>query len=323
MKAFSFVILLAVIFFILWMAYFTFMLGPLEATIVEGGDHSVATSTLSFSIQKGDGLDMIAAKLESSKLIRSASIFKLYSFFKGVAHQLKPGLYEIAHASSVPQLIATFVQGPANHATVVIPEGWTLVQIDGRLAELGIIKAGEIEDLSIQHFTADYRFLRLVDSLEGYLFPDTYDFALDADAKDVVRRMLDAFEEKALPVLELSDTSVQDTLIIASMIEKEVPDPKERRIVAGLIENRLELGMVLQIDATTLYARDHGEIYDTYKVSGLPPGPIANPGLDAIRSVIEAEQTEYFYYLSHPQTKETIFSKTFEEHDEKRAQYLR
>jgi len=107
------------------------------------------------------------------------------------------------------------------------------------------------------------------------------------------------------------------------MIEKEVPDSQERKIVSGIIQNRLREGMRLQIDVTSIYAKIHGPAYDTYKISGLPPGPIANPGLDSIEAAMFPEKTDYFFYISHPETKETIFSKTLLEHQEKIDQFLK
>ena len=122
----------------------------------------------------------------------------------------------------------------------------------------------------------------------------------------------------------LADThDVYITLIIASMIEKEIPLSSERPLVAGVMYQRLRIDMPLQIDATTLYAKEvKNARYDTYQFYGLPPTPISNPGLDAIWAAAHPQESEFLYYLSDPRTKKTIFGKTIDEHNENRAKYL-
>jgi len=118
----------------------------------------------------------------------------------------------------------------------------------------------------------------------------------------------------SIPVLRKGIFTIHEIANIAGMIEKEVPDSDERKMVADVIYKRLKINMPLQIDATVLYAKNNGDIYDTYKSYGLPPGPISNPGLDAIDAALNPKAGPYLYYLSDPETGDTIFARDFEEH---------
>lgn len=312
MKTLIKALLVGVIIFFLWLPYAIFNFGPVanDPKIYE------------FSIEKGSSLDQIATHLEEQELIRSKKFFKLYSVLKGTAHQLKPGLYLISKANSVKEITEKFITGPDNEVTFLIYEGKTVDQIDQRLSEFGLIERNQINNFPIEELTRDFPFLEGKTSLEGYLFPDTYHLSPSLLPEEILERFLMNFEQKAIPLLSEAEAPY-DALIIASMIEKEVPEMEDRKLVSGVIQNRLEIGMGLQLDATLIYAKDHGEAYDTYQFAGLPPTPIANPGLEAIEAALNPTASDYFYYLSHPETGDTLFSETFDEHDTKRAQYLR
>jgi len=219
--------------------------------------------------------------------------------------------------------------------TITIPEGYTVAQIDEVLTAAGVLNGGRLANLKPTDF--DYPFLANAtgESLEGFLFPDTYEFFLNSPSRVVAQKMLDNFSSKAALLLE-PETAYQ-TVIIASMIEKEVPDKRnDRRLVAGIIESRLDLGMPLNVDAAVCYAEspfgcagvedidfEIDSRYNTYKYRGLPPGPISNPGLSAIKAALNPEDSDYLYYLSRPDTKETIFSKTLDEHTKNIVKYLK
>ncbi|MCL4406449.1 MAG: endolytic transglycosylase MltG [Patescibacteria group bacterium] len=219
--------------------------------------------------------------------------------------------------------------------TITIPEGYTVAQIDELLTEVGVLKGGKLANFKPADF--DYPFLDGVsgDSLEGFLFPDTYEFFLNSPSRVVAAKFLDNFGRKASGFLE--PEIAYKTLILASMIEKEVPDTNgDRELVAGILENRLEAGMFLNVDATVCYAEsplgcagvediDFGvdSRYNTYHYRGLPPGPIANPGISAIKAAAHPRRSDYLYYLSRPDTQETIFSKTLDEHNKNIVKYLK
>ena len=233
-------------------------------------------------------------------------------------------------------------------AVVVIPEGKTVVEIDGLLKAKGILKEGE-------------SLLSIDEPLEGYLFPDTYRFYKDSTAEAVINKFFDNFRKKAEPILSRDLPNFQRNLILASLVEKEVPDLDDRKIVAGLLLKRLKDGMPLQVDASLCYSKLYapltgvlasykggetalsrqqvdGEkkicypltqsdkkidsLYNTYLNKGLPPAPIANPGAEALQAVMEPKSSPYWYYLSDPASLKTIFSRTLEEHNANKRKYL-
>ncbi|MBI2604351.1 MAG: endolytic transglycosylase MltG [Candidatus Harrisonbacteria bacterium] len=302
---------------------------------IEGSDERQT-----FVVRAGESLADIARRLQNEGLVRSAASFRWYSLFAGSAHTVKPGAYRISSSESAVRIAEKLAKGPED-VTVVIPEGATLRDIARLLAANGILQEGAVEQLPPAGFSEQYPFLKNRKSLEGFLFPDTYKFAPQSEATVVVKKMLDNFAAKAYPLLRAAGSALYETLIIASLVEKEVPDvADDRAIVSGIILRRLRIGMGLQIDATVLYAKCASALftcasprlaredyaiaspYNTYAHAGLPPTPIANPGIDAIRAAINPKETDYLFYLSDPKTKRTIFSKDFEEHNEQRAKYL-
>jgi len=173
--------------------------------------------------------------------------------------------------------------------------------------------------------------------------PDTYDFFAGADINSVVEVFLDNFQKKAEAaggglLFSGKQGSILKIIILASILEKEVPDDSERRLVAGILNKRLSAGMPLQTDAVLVYENCGGRFlgcekleradyktdsaYNVYTNRGLPPGPISNPTASAINSALNPEKSDYWYYLSNPRTKQTIFSATLDEHNENRAKYL-
>jgi UPF0755 protein len=318
-KVFPFIVLSIFVVFLLWIPYYVYMLGSAVSVVPTLG----APEPVSFSVAKGDGLRIISTELESRQLIKSAQFFRLYSFLTGRAHQLKPGIYEVSPASSTPEIAKQLVAGPSNEVEIRILEGASMREIDAQLAEAGVIVAGELLAQTVSSSSADYPFLAKAKTFEGFLFPDTYRFYYGSDPRLVLKAMLDNFGEKAAQIIIDSRKSFNDVLTIASMLEKEVPDHDERKTVAGIMYKRLSIDMPLQIDATLPYAELNGELYDTYKRYGLPPGPIGNPGLDAIIAALSPKTSNYLYYLSDPETDKTIFSKTFEEHKANKLKYLR
>ncbi|MEK7657991.1 MAG: endolytic transglycosylase MltG [Patescibacteria group bacterium] len=284
-------------------------------------------------IPSGTGLNEITERIYSTKLIRSKAIFKIYAILSGKAHLLKSGSYEIQPPVSITELLKILTEGPKEIAVVISP-GMTVKEIDTRLTEAKIIKSGELIN-----FKNGF--------LEGYLMPDTYYFYRNSDIDFVVKKILDNFKNKIVEIagdqigdlrfLEKND-KLKKILIIASMLEKEIPDDGEREIAAGILEKRLKNKMPLQIDATIIYLKCGGRFlncaplqksdykidspYNTYIYQGLPPAPISNPSLRAILAAIRGKDSSYWYYLSDPKTKKTIFSKTFEEHNKNRKKYL-
>jgi UPF0755 protein len=287
------------------------------------------TATTVFEVDQGDGFRHIAQNLYAAHLIRSPFAFELFALLDGHASELKPGLYRLSPSMDTAQVISAISGGSAGEAMVTIPEGDNIYDIDRILSDALIIKPG-----ALINFKAD-------GNLEGQLFPDTYQFYTNANVGDVVTELMDTFQTKALPLLNADPTNEKRNLIIASILEKEVPDQADQEIVAGIILKRLAMGIPLDIDATVCYAKfmanptstaqtcslspidfKINSPYNTYMFKGLPPGPIGNPGLSAITAALHPASSSYLYYLSDPKTGKTIFAKTLDEQNQNRIKYL-
>lgn len=331
-----------VVFFSCSAAYFLY---SLKSVAVESDNLPL----VKIKIERGDGLREISAVLSQNRLIRSVSVFKTYALISGLAHRLKPGVYELSSSLSTPEIMAEIVAGRATGISLIIPEGATVKEIDRILASAGILKEGELVNFWQPDFLKSYPFQipeagqpeagRPWAGLEGFVFPDTYKFSFGSSPVDVMKKFLDTFETKAWPLLK-SDNDWYASLIKASMLEKEIPDFGDRRVVSGIIEKRLKNEVPLQIDATLVYDKCQGDFlscrevllaksdfgesspYNTYKSLGLPPTPISNPGESAIKAALDPQTSPYWYYLSDRKTKKTYFSKTLDEHNNYRAKYL-
>ncbi|MHB9019683.1 MAG: endolytic transglycosylase MltG [Minisyncoccota bacterium] len=323
------------IFFIVFLGYFFSVLRPV----------SQGSSFKQIEIKIGESFNQIAINLEAAEIIRSSMAFQILSVVSGSAHKLKPGLYSLDSALSTPNILRKIIIGPEIEREVVIPEGFTFLDIDKKLSDVGIIKPKALANFDFESIKDNYEFLKELKSpinIEGYLFPDTYKFYINSRPEYVVKKMLDNFNTKVWPILQTNNSQLttNEILKIASLIEKEVYFNDERSIVAGIIYKRLKMGMGLQIDATIIYAKCGGlinycedsnfyrkdtgfvSLYNTYLHKGLTPTPISNPGLNSINAAINPIITDYLYYLSDPKTHKLIFSKTFEEHNKNRELYL-
>ena len=312
---------------------------------------------VSVEIQPGMGSRMIGAFLKTHGVIRSKWAFVSYATLTGKASQLKPGTYEFDGSTTIPAVIRQLVEGEhyPNERFITIPEGWDLKDIDSYFASVGVAApqqffatagyppadaAPKKMQSPIKNFSEQFLFLRELPpgaTLEGYLYPDTYRVYRDATIDDVIRKMLANFGEKLTPELR-NEIGVQkktlfEIITMASLLEKEVPGDEDRKMVAGILWKRLDAGIPLQVDATVNYAvGKSGALttadlaspspYNTYRVRGLPPGPIDNPGIEAVRAALFPTENPYLYYLSTPDGH-TIFSKTLDEHIAAKAKYLK
>lgn len=273
-----------------------------------------------FSVERGQSLFQIAENLEKEGLIKNKFLFDFYIITKGISRKLQAGEYYLSPSMNIVGITKKIISGEVAKIEVTIPEGFTIKQIEERLN------------------------LKLPGTdLEGFLFPDTYQFSYGVSAEEVVRKMSDNFDKKLAPYRnEISGAGLTlfEAITMASLLEKEVKTKEEKEIVSGIFWKRIKERRTLDSCATIAYVLGGGnwtfeemrkeiakgkEIdspYNTYKYLGLPLGPICNPGLESIMAAVYPKDSEYWYYLSTPEG-ETIFSKTLEEHNIAQAKYLK
>lgn len=275
------------------------------------------------AITKGLGSDETAQVLKNNGIINSKWEFVFYLWIKGYINHIQAGEYLLNSRMTMPQVARIIVNGEINqnYVKVTIPEGWDTKKIEARLRENKIIDNSA--RISIDN--------------EGYLFPDTYYFYKNSSLDTVIQKMKDNFNNKIdnglIKEIKNQGKTLYDILKIASILEREVVSDEDRAIVSGIFWKRIKLGMPLQADITIAYvlgidkwqySSEDIKIkspYNTYVNLGLPPTPICNPGLSAIKAAIYPKQTDYLYFLSTLDGR-TVYSKTLEEHNRNKAKYL-
>ncbi len=280
-------------------------------------------------IAEGSSLSEVAERLHRQKLIKSDWAFVWMGRLLGSARKIIPGEYELHGGMDSSTILKKIIKGEVLQHTVTIPEGFSMSQIAGLLHEQRL--ADRDEFLRCTRDPAFIQTLSLsVDNLEGYLFPDTYRFARHVKPERLIEAMVARFkqtvsEEDRGRAVEL-DLSLHQVMTLASVIEKETARPDERTLISGVFHNRLEKDIPLQSDPTVIYAVHEfdGNLrkkdlsidspYNTYRVVGLPPGPIANPGRAAIHAALYPEATEYLYFVSRNDGSHK-FSTTLAEHN--------
>jgi peptidoglycan lytic transglycosylase G len=315
------IIVIALVLAAAWLAYGLLLpAGPSQQALVQ--------------LKPGSSAHRIAAELRSAGIIRSQSAFLLWHYLHG-RKPLKAGEYAFDHRAPVREVYDRIVRGDIFFHTVVVPEGYNMFDIAGAMEEAGL---GKRDDF-LKVVRTDTALVRDLDpqapSLEGYLFPDTYHFtrtqSLHDMAATMVRRFRQAAREAGL------NQNVHNVVTMASIVEKETGAPEERPEVASVFYNRLEKNMVLATDPSVIYAallngRYNGVIhqsdlhfdspYNTYRVAGLPPGPISNPGVASLQAALHPAQTSYLYFVSDNQGHHR-FARTDAEHAQNVQAYRR
>ncbi|WP_018133509.1 endolytic transglycosylase MltG [Effusibacillus pohliae] len=296
---------------------------------------------VSFEIPQGATTQQIAEILANKGLIRNSFIFRAAALWGGQAGSLQAGTYAIQQGATIPEILDRIRQGKVtvNTVRVTIPEGFTIEQIADTLAKKGLVDRQRFLQ-EADNGTFDYDFVKEIPRqpdirhrLEGYLFPDTYEIKPGMSEHEILDMMLKRFGQVVTPELrqrfQANGLSLHQAVTMASLVEREARVAKERPVIAGVMFNRLHQKppMLLQIDATVQYAvgqktdlllkdLEVDSPYNTYKRAGLPPGPIAAPGLDSLQAVASPEKHEYLYYVTKKDgTGEHYFGKTLEEHN--------
>lgn len=262
--------------------------------------------------------------LEEKRMVRSAQLGLLYARLRGLQQTVPEGTFRLSPGETIETYVA-LLQKPIVQM-VRIPEGWWIKRSAAILEKNNVCKASEYIALANRpdEFKDAVGFVLPKGSLEGYLYPDTYDLPPLLGARQTIVRQLKAFESKVASKMK-PGTDLQRAVIIGSMVELEVALDHERPIVAGVIENRIKKGMRLELDATVLYAlqewknlgpgvvRTVKSPYNTYLNNGLPPGPIGSPGAKSILAALNPAKHEFLFYVAKPDLNH-MFAKTYGEH---------
>ena len=279
------------------------------------------------TIEKGEPFRQIARTLADAGVVRSELALRFYGRMSRTASQIKPGDYAFKGGERIPDVMRHLVRGDFIVVTITIPEGLTVHEIAERVAQTGLVCEDEFENAARDG--AIVRALGLMPlGAEGYLFPATYKFSPHARTNDVLAAMLARFYQVLTPEVEerMFERSLDSRRLVtmASIVEKEAKAPAERPLIAGVFYNRLRLGMPLQSDPTAEYELDGAKesaasavhtasAFNTYDFAGLPPGPIANPGLASIEAALYPRQTDFLYFVAR-EGGTHVFSKSFDEH---------
>jgi UPF0755 protein len=320
----------------------------------------VDAQPIPFVVPSGAPAKAIAQDLQSAGLINDALLFEAYVRAGGLANRLEAGEYTLSATMTIPEIAAALQNSVAPGVTVAVRPGWRLEQTADYLTRSGVTDGEEYRRAALaadlSGLAAEDRqrysflqFLPAAQSLEGYLYPDSYQLPRDgATAAGLLQRQLDEFEARVMPIyweaIAQGTTALElhDVLTVASIVEREAVLDDERPLIAGVYLNRLARGMRLEADPTVQYAmgfqpdsgqwwktpvylEEYGQVispYNTYLNAGLPPGPIAAPRLTSIQAVLDPAKHDYLYFVAEPGgTGRHVFARTFEEHLENVRRY--
>lgn len=300
-----------------------------------GRPNAGSSRTIVLEITPGESLSLVASDLAKKHLINSENLFRLVSHFDKRGGELKVGRYDVPGDLTISELLDTLTQGPKSLRITFI-EGWRREQMAAAFAKVSFASTG-YED-----------FMKASSSQEGFLFPDTYVVAQQADAASVVKLMRDTFDEKVTPEMRAAYTkeglTLDQAVTLASLIEREAITDTDRKMVAGILLNRLSSGWFLGVDASVQYAVSSAacvgngncdwwptnlspddlkiaSLYNTYTNKGLPPAPVCNPSLSALQAVAAPTVSDYYYYLTG-KDGQFYYAVTQAQHEANIAKYL-
>lgn len=294
--------------------------------------NSAHQTKVRFVVNPGQSTTSIAQKLSQEGLIRHPLLFRIEVRRRGWDSKLQAGSFELSPAMTLNQIIGELTTG-AEDIWIVIPEGQRREEIADNLAAMTELASFDKQE-----------FLSLTASSEGKLFPDSYLVPKQATASTIVSLLQRTFKQKIetglAKELAASKHTQDEIIIMASLLEREARTYEQMRLVAGILWRRIDVGMPLQVDATLQYARGYSAqdstwwptptsadrqrsgSYNTYSKLGLPPGPIANPGVDAIKAALNPQISDYLFYI-HDSRGEIHPAKTLDEHNRNIEKYLR
>jgi UPF0755 protein len=293
------------------------------------------------TVARGDSVSKVAAMLRREGLIRSAPVFTAAAYLSGKWRRIQAGRFELTPTMAPLEVLDAVSRGSRKAwRWLTVPEGYTLRQIAEEVATAKLASADAFYTQAQLTTDFDPAFPIPRQSLEGYLFPDTYRVDVGESAQMIIQQMLRRFESVIWRGLfhgnpTYQGRSIGDIIILASLVEGEAKHEQERPVIAGVLMNRLNQGIKLECDATVQYALGDGRKsrllnedltvpseYNTYQHEGLPPGPICNPGEASIRAAMEPARVPYMYYVARPDGSH-VFSVTFAQHQAAIAQIRR
>ena len=297
------------------------------------------SGTIHLTVHPKDSISVIAKNAKMAGIVRDAWVTQLYLRTLNTFSRIKTGEYDIEPGTNEMQIGFLFLHGvPKQEKIVRIIEGWTISQIAEYLQGEDFPSANSVLRSTLSGWAAQLPYLKDMPRgalLEGFYFPDTYRVFAGVRAEDVTLKALTNFETKALPLFPVGTPTekIYETVILASILEKEVASDFDRAMVADIFYRRMDAGIPLQSDATVNYVTGKNALqptlddtktdsaYNTYRVKGLPPSPICNPGISSIEAALHPRQNAYLFFLT---TKDgsVIFSKTYEEHLRNKQKYL-
>jgi len=281
-----------------------------------------------FTVASGSSMRSVARRLEEEKLIRRAQALRLLSRVRGLDGKIRADEYDLSAASDTSAILTLLTSGTMKTYEISIPEGLTAREISVRLEAAELCDSEAFLAYALDPESAKQLGIE-GPSLEGYLFPETYRLPRGLPPERIARIFVDEFNKNWEQVVKgKSSTTLnkQELVTLASIVEKETGAAEERPTIAAVFVNRMKLGMRLETDPTVIYGisdfdgnltrthlRDKSNPYNTYKIYGLPPGPIANPGADALRAALQPADSPYLYFVSMNDGRHQ-FSETYKEH---------
>jgi UPF0755 protein len=289
---------------------------------------------ISIDVPKNSSCSTISEIIYNAGLVRGPKLISGYARLHGIDQNFKPGRYLFKTNQSIPEIVASLVKGPEAYVVFTVPEGFNLEQLTGLLVQKGLVNEDKFKAALDNAKNYNYPFIKNIPKgigLEGYLFPDTYYVGYETTEEQIVAMMLDKFQSvledmNYVKKAEEANLTLHQAVIIASLVEGEAAVEEERPLIAGVIFNRLRLDMPLQIDATVKYAlggnRDKiyykdlevESPYNTYRIKGLPPGPINLPGRASLEAAVNPAKTDYLYYVAKKDGSHA-FATTLQEHN--------
>lgn len=295
-----------------------------------------ALRVYALTIPKGASFNGIAAELEQVGMIRSSLHFRLVARLRGLDRSMQAGDYRLSAAMLPAEILEKLASGLTDSRKFALPEGYSIYQTAELLERQGIFGRQEFLDAC-----ADPQLLKKLHiptrSVEGFLFPGTYQVGFKMSEVDLIKEMVREFRhrtERLQPLVAASGKSLVQVVTLASMVEREAMVAEEKPLIASVFLNRLKVGMPLQSDPTAVYGvkvfgggvtredLQRKSPYNTYQIKGIPPGPIGNPGFDALVAVLEPAKTDYFYFVARKDGTHQ-FSRTLAEHNQGVNRFLR